>query len=142
MVGYQSIPVWHPSRGMDEYYKMCEEYSYVSLGGIVSAQKGSKKYKTYKSLFPYMIQEAHRRGAKIHGLGFTALGMLKDCHFDSVDSTAWTTGNRYGYLYYFDGKTMQKKDVPKGHRIGKVKEAALNNYCEWIKFQKWADTHL
>lgn len=138
LTGRQSIPVWHLSRGMDEYKRMCDEYGYVAIGGIVSGEITKDKYK----YFPALIQEAHKRGAKVHGLGFTNLSFLPSIHFDSVDSTAWTTGNRFGFLYFFDGKTMQKKDAPKNHRIGDSRSAALNNYTEWIKFQKWALTHL
>ena len=132
------IPVWHVSRGLNEYRKMCDEYDYVAIGGIVSKEITPDKYHA----LPPLIAEAHKRNTKVHGLGFTALKWLPKCHFDSVDSTAWTTGNRFGYLYYFDGKTMQKKDAPKGNRIGDSKAAALNNYLEWIKFQKYAETHL
>lgn len=134
----QCIPVWHVSRGIEDFRRMCDEYSYVAVGGIVSKEIKPDKY----SALPSLISEAHKRGAKIHGLGFTALEWLKKCHFDSVDSTAWTTGNRFGYLYYFDGKTMRKKDVPKGHRLGDSRKVALNNYTEWIKFQKYAEGHL
>lgn len=138
LTGRPSIPVWHISRGIGDFRRMCDEYSYVAVGGIVSKEIKPDKYPA----LPPLISEAHKRGAKIHGLGFTAFDWLGKCHFDSVDSTAWTTGNRFGYLYYFDGKTMKKKDVPKGHRLGDSRKAALNNYCEWIKFQKYAEGHL
>lgn len=132
------IPVWHLSRGLDEYKRMCDEYGYVAIGGIVSGEIRKEKY----GAFPALIGEAHKRGAKVHGLGFTALDWLKTCHFDSVDSTAWTTGNRFGFLYYFDGKTMRKKDAPAGHRIGASREAALNNFTEWLKYQQYAEKYL
>lgn len=135
--GKKSIPVWHPIRGKENFLEMCEEYDYVALGGIVG-----KKWRGMEHIMPWFITEAHKRKAKIHGLGFTQLRLLPTHHFDSVDSTAWTTGNRFGYLYYFDGRTMQKKDAPKNFRIGDSRAAALHNYTEWIKFQKWADTHL
>ena len=138
LTGIPCIPVWHLSRGLDEYKRMCDEYDYVAIGGIVSGEIKKDKY----SAFPALISEAHRRGAKVHGLGFTALDWLKVCHFDSVDSTAWTTGNRFGFVYWFDGKTMRKKDAPKGHRLGDSRKVALNNYTEWIKFQKYADKYL
>lgn len=89
-----------------------------------------------------MIDEAHKRGAKVHGLGFTALDWLPKCHFDSVDSTSWTTGNRFGFIYKFDGKTMKKIDAPNGKRLSDSRTVAFINYCEWIKFQKYADAHL
>lgn len=136
--GRQCIPVWHKSRGYSEWLRMAEEYPYIAIGGIVSKEIRQEQYKA----FPKMIDDAHKRGAKVHGLGFTALSYLKQIHFDSVDSTAWTTGNRFGYLYYFDGRTMKKQDAPKGHRIGDPRRAALINYTEWIKFQKYAETHL
>lgn len=132
------IPVWHLSRGLDEFKRMCDEYDYVAIGGIVSGEIKSKNY----GALPALISEAHKRKAKIHGLGFTALDWLPKCHFDSVDSTAWTTGNRFGFCYYFDGKTMKKKDAPKGHRLADSRKVALINYTEWIKFQKYAETNL
>lgn len=133
----QSIPVWHSTRGKSEFIKSCEEYPYVALGGIVGGEWNSKA----EQLIPWFIEEAHKHGAKIHGLGYTKLSQLRKFHFDSVDSTAWTAGNRFGYIYHFDGKTMQKFQVPQGKRIGNPRKAALVNYIEWIKFQKYAETH-
>ena len=89
-----------------------------------------------------MIAEAHRRGAKIHGLGFTSLDWLPKCHFDSVDSTAWTAGNRFGYVYKFNGKKMTRIDRPDNKKLGDLRAVALNNYTEWIKFQKYAEASL
>lgn len=138
ITGRQAIPVWHAGRGYQEFERLCDEYPYVAVGGIVSKEIRPEHYK----IFPKLIREAHKRGAKVHGLGFTRLSDLGEYHFDSVDSTAWTTGNRFGYIYYFDGKTIKKKDAPEGMRISSPREAALINYCEWIKFQKYAETHL
>jgi hypothetical protein len=36
---------------------------------------------------------------------------------------------------------MVKIDAPKGKRL-KAVDAALNNYTEWMKFQKWAEKNL
>lgn len=134
----QCIPVWHKSRGIEEFKRMCDEYGYISIGGIVAKEIKPDQYKA----FPSMIKEAHKRGCKIHGLGFTNLSLLPKIHFDSVDSTAWTTGNRFGFVYRFNGKTMVKHDVPKGKRLGDSRKVALINYTEWIKFQKYAETNL
>lgn len=137
-----SIPVWHRSRGKDEFVRHSQEYPYVALGGLVDGAKKGEYARNLWKYFPWFINTAHRNNAKIHALGFTSLDGIRQYHFDSVDSTAWTTGNRFGYLYYFDGKTMQKIDVPKNHRLGDSRKAALHNYTEWIKFQKYAETHL
>lgn len=132
------IPVWHKSRGIDEYKRMCDEYDYVAIGGIVAKEIKPEQY----GAFPMLIAEAHRRKAKIHGLGFTSLEWLPKCRFDSVDSTAWTTGNRFGFIYQFNGKTMVKHDCPKGKRLADSKRVAEINYLEWIKFQKYAEKNL
>lgn len=132
------IPVWHKSRGIEDFKNMCDEYNYVAIGGIVAKEIKPEQY----GAFPMMISEAHKRKAKIHGLGFTSLDWLPKCHFDSVDSTAWTTGNRFGFVYQFNGKTMIKHDVPKGKRLADSRKVALINYTEWIKFQKYAERNL
>ncbi len=132
------IPVWHKSRGIKEYIRTCKEYDYVAIGGIVAREIKPKQY----GAFPSMIKIAHENGAKVHGLGFTNLALLSKIHFDSVDSTSWTTGNRFGYLYKFNGKTVEQVHAPKGMRIKESRKAAFINYCEWIKFQKYADRNL
>ena len=136
--GKRCIPVWHKSRGVQEFKRMCDEYDYVAIGGIVSKEIRPEHYK----ILPNMINEAHSRKAKIHGLGFTSLKWLKVCKFDSVDSTAWTTGNRFGFVYKFNGRTMTKIDCPKGKRLADSRKVALINYIEWLKFQKYAEENL
>lgn len=135
-VGRSPIPVWHKSRGMKDFIEMCKRYKYVAIGGYVSGEftKGEVEK------FPLLIKEAHSHGAKIHGLGFTQLKYLPRFHFDSVDSTAWVSGNRFGAVYKFNGKTMVKYNKPTGMRV-KNKEVAINNFVEWVKFQEYAKTH-
>ena len=141
LVGWQSIPVWHTPRGTKEFERSAAEYPYVAIGGLVGTGK-SEYARKYWGYFPWFIDTAHKNGAKIHALGFTSEEGIKRFHFDSVDSTVWTTGNRFGYLYRFNGNGMVKIKAPKNHRINDAKKAALNNFNEWWKFQKWADTHL
>ena len=137
------IPVWHISRGKEYFLRMCKEYPYVSLGGIVGAKKGSALYKQYQKAFPWFIDQAHKNGCKIHGLGYTSIDGLKRHHFDSVDSTAWLYGNRGGYLFKFDstrGK-MEQVPAPEGFRL-KARKVAMWNFNEWIKFQVYAGKYL
>lgn len=138
LTGRKCIPVWHKSRGKDEYLKMCSEYDYVALGGIVTKEIKQTDYKH----FPYFINEAHKRGAKIHGLGFTNLQGLTKYKFDSVDSTAWVSGNRFGSIYVFDGKTMVKHDKKPGQQLASARQVALHNFNEWKKFQQYAEVKL
>lgn len=140
LTGKRCIPVWHKSRGIDEYYRMCDEYNYAAIGGIVTGEITKKQY----SAFSVLLREAHKRKCKIHGLGFTNVTLLPIYHFDSVDSTRWNCA-RYGRLEYFDKNTMRTIDRRKeGKRIVGQNEADIIGITltEWIKYQKYALTHL
>lgn len=134
LTGKQPIPVWHKSRGYADYLRTCDEYGYIAIGGIAIKDIKPEQYKA----FPRMISDAHKRGCKVHGLGFTQLKLLPKIHFDSVDSSSWTTGNRFGYVYHFDGRTMQKVSAPPGKRLRDSQAVALENFTEWVKYQKYA----
>lgn len=140
--GKQPIPVWHQNRGKEEFVNMCKEYSYVAIGGLVGAggQQGEYNRKYWK-YFSWFIETAHSYGAKIHALGFTATSALKKYHFDSVDSSAWTTGNRYGGIYKFTGNNIVRMNVPPGKKMI-TSAVAIHNYCEWVKYANYAITHL
>ena len=140
--GRQSIPVWHFPRGKEEWLRMCEEHDYVAIGGLVQI-KGSAEYaEKYRRYFPWFIKTAHERGAKVHALGFTALKALEKYHFDSVDSSSWSIGNRYGVVYKFDGSTIVTLKKKAGTRITDHQKLSLHNFNEWVKFSKYAEVHL
>lgn len=139
LTGKKPIPVWHKNRGKEYFIKMCENYPYVALGGIVTKEIPRQKY---EKGFPWFIKTAHDHKCKIHGLGYTTVANLKKYHFDSVDSTAWLYGNRGGYLYKFNPRTGLLEQLGKeGCRL-KSREGAVNNFNEWVKFGKYAEIHL
>lgn len=125
----KSIPVWHKSRGKDYWLKMVREYNYVAIGGIVTREIKPSEYK----YFHWLLAEAKKQNCKVHGLGFTNLKGLEEYDFYSVDSTSWLSGNRFGSIYKFNGKTLLKFDKPVGMRV-KTNETAQNNFYEWVKF--------
>lgn len=132
----QCIPVWHKSRGLDYWKKMCKDYSYVAIGGLVTKEIESKDY----PIFNVLLKIAKQEKCRVHGLGFTNMEGLKKYPFYSVDSTAWLYGNRGGFLYQFSGNGINKVH-PKGMRlIGKP--AAVHNFTEWLKFANYAESNL
>lgn len=137
LTGKKSIPVWHVSRGHDYWLKMIKEYDYVSIGGIVTKEIRPKYY----PIFSQLIREAHAENCKVHALGFTNLKGLTKYKFDSVDSTSWLSGNRFGAIYEFNGKTLIKHDKKPGQRV-KSRETAVNNFIEWVKFCEYAEKYL
>lgn len=135
--GRASIPVWHIGRGLDSYLRMCEEYDYIAVGGVANGELSKKQYK----YFPWFIDEAHKRGARVHCLGLTAMPLLQKYHFDSVDSTTWIGGRRFGILYHFNGRRIVTMRDP-SKRIAGKDEADRLNLREWIKFQHYAEDNL
>ena len=132
--GKRSIPVWHKSRGLDNWKQIVKEYDYVAIGGIVSGEirRAERKF------FNPMCDIAHANNTRVHGLGVSPSGRdgLLSYRFDSVDSTNWTMGNRAGHIVYFDGKTIQKQPKPDGTKM-KAREAAKHNFREWVKYQRY-----
>jgi len=135
--GSQSIPVWHKSRGKDYFIGMCKDYGYIAIGGIVSGEIKKKDYPFLR----WFIDKAHDLDTKIHGLGFTSMKNLLKYRFDSVDSTGWISGNFSGRVFKFNGKTIDAYPIPDGTRL-KTRKVAVNNFNEWVKFQRYAKVHL
>jgi len=135
--GKKCIPVWHRERGWEYFKKMCDEYEYVAIGGIAKNPDGKK----IEKLFPKIIKYAHDHDCKIHGLGYTSTNKLPIYHFDSVDSTNWKSGGRFGSLQKFNGKNIITYSY-KDKRAKNYKQIDIHNLREWIKYQDYAERYL
>lgn len=124
------IPVWHLSRGIEEFHKMCQEYNYVAIGGMAAKEITDKK------LILDLCKIAHNYGCLVHGLGYMSLKDLNDevCPFDTIDGTSWQAHIR-GQEYYLENNKILKTKVNKYW-----KEVANTNYETWKKYGEWYDT--
>lgn len=138
--GKKCIPVWHRSRGKEYFINLCKEYDYIAIGGIATKEIKSSEYKYLK----WFIDTAHSYNCKIHGLGFTNLKGLYIYNFDSVDSTSWVSGGKFGSLYQFTGREIKQVQTGSRRRRGDISTEPINrhNYYEWVKFQNYADKYL
>lgn len=125
--GRRCIPVWHLSRGRDEWLRLCDEYDYVALGGLAA-----KEFRDQERYIPWFTRTAHERGCRVHGLGYTKLRHLQHMGFDSVDSTAWLSGSRGGFVFVRDGFRMGHVGPPPGRRID-PSVAACHNFMQWVE---------
>ena len=124
------IPVWHLNRGKKDWEETCEKYDRVAIGGLATKQR--------KQLEPHirsLTKIADKYGARVHGLGYTNLENLKNTGFDSVDSTAWLHGNRGGFLYSWDGRTMHKRKSASNQRL-KARDSARHNFIQWVEMSE------
>lgn len=113
--GKRPIVVFHKERGKEYFLDMCKNYPYVAIGGIAGRGNQRREYLPY---FRWFIDKAHEHGAKIHGLGFTDFAHIRDLPFDSVDSTSWLCGGRYGNMYEIrDGIPRQRTLRKAGYKV-------------------------
>jgi hypothetical protein len=90
------MPVWHPSRGTAGWkeYLADPRFKFVGLGGGTAQQ--SVGYQRQ------MVMAAHRAGKRVHGFAMTKVQtVLKEVPYDTVDSTSWVMGQKFGTLYVF-----------------------------------------
>lgn len=135
--GKKCIPVWHKSRGLKDFIETTKNYDYVAIGGIVTKEIPRGQWKFMCEL----IDIAHKNNCKIHGLGFTTTKELKNYKFDSVDSTSWINGTRFGVLHIFKNNYIEALSF-KNKRVKYRKRIDEHNINEWIKFVDFADNNL
>ncbi|EMB9406757.1 TPA: hypothetical protein I1496_001768 [Staphylococcus pseudintermedius] len=134
LTGKKCIPVFHKSRGKEYWFKMIQEYDYVALGGI--AIKDFKK--SEHKLFKWFIDTAHKANTKIHGLGYTNDSITKRNNFDSVDSTSWLGGSRFGNLDMYDPVKKKLIKYPRPANTKTVKGFYKHaDYLQCIEWVKW-----
>ena len=123
------IPVWHKSRGIKEFKNLCKKYDYVSIGGIATKEITSGEYFLLNSFCDY----AHSQNCKIHGLGFTPCD-LSNYRFDSVDSTSWIYGGKFGKRNIFsNGKMSTTYPNERLHYL----EHDKYNLKQWLLYQEF-----
>lgn len=133
----QCIPVFHRCRGIREWRNMCEKYGYVAIGasGITDECKWVKNDK----ILIQLIDIAHKKNTKVHGLGYTRLTNINDTTipFDSVDSTSALSGGRFATLYIFKNGELTSQSI-KGRSKG-YKILNTHNVKEWVKMCNFKD---
>ena len=92
VAGDKLIPVWHvvsddPTKQFPKFRALVEDYSYVAVG---SSSGALHRY------LRYICDAAHARGVLVHGLGTSKVDVLGRTPFDTVDSTTWLSGGKFG----------------------------------------------
>lgn len=132
------IPVWHKSRGIDYWKKMCDEYEYIAVGGFAIKDIKSKEYRLIKKMVDY----AYYKGVKVHGLGFTKTRILENenWRFYSVDSSSWLSAVSRGQkMQIFKNGYMQNVNNEKRKIKAIIAKMVEFNFLEWCKYQKYMD---
>lgn len=113
--GLNLCPVWHPGRGAAEWTAYCRDprFRHLALGaGHYSRYSGSGRVRR-------MVMEAHNWNKTVHGLGMTGVNTaLRVIPYDTVDSTSWLMGQKFGTLFVFQNNKFRLigKDGSMGKR--------------------------
>lgn len=102
--GIQVCYVWHVIKGIEEWDRMCQKYSYIGF----SYQEKSFSEQEVNRFF----SSARKYGTRIHGFACSGSDALLKFPFYTSDSSTWLIGTQYGEINYFDGRKMMrlKKD--------------------------------
>jgi len=116
------IPVWHKNRGIEDFKKMCADYS----GGIV-AITGFKNEDIKDEQYLMFLKYAKQNGCRVHCLGMTRKKILDSVPFDYVDSSSWKQQAIFGRV----GGQKVSKEFSKTQR----RKVIFASYIEGMKMQ-------
>lgn len=123
-VSNKIIPVWHKNRGIDEFKKMCQDYS-----GKVIAITGFKNEDIKDEQYLMFLKYAKKYNCKVHCLGMTRKKVLDKVPFDFVDSSSWKQNAIYGRIANL-GKVS--KEYSKNNAL----KIMIENYKQAMKMQE------
>ena len=123
MLEVKEILLWHKNRDIDDFKKMCSDYS-----GKIIAITGFKNEDIRDEQYLMFLKYAHRHGCKVHCLGMTRKAVLDAVPFDYVDSSSWRQDTRLG-----------KDDTTGKHmaRCSDYSQLGARNYLLYMKKQKY-----
>jgi len=99
------VPVVHDYTGKytDEVGEFIKNYDIISLG--------SSPFKGDKDVVNGIVYRIKDAGKKIHLLGVSSYGRIKDLPIDYNDSSNWAQAQKFGYIYYWNSKTPNNPEV-------------------------------
>lgn len=112
--GLSPLPVVHGGTDWAWLEHYAERYRYIGLGGLARKDIPATQY------MPWVIECFRRAGpdVRFHGFGVTDWRAMSALPWESVDSTTWKAGHRFGRLVVFSrGKLVQiEKHLIPNHR--------------------------
>ena len=117
------IPVWHNSRGINDYLEMCKKYA-----GKTVAISGFRRMDIQDSQYIMFLKEAKKHNCKLHCLGMTRKKILDTVPFDYTDSSTWVQEGIYGMI---KNQGRVTKEFSRAHR----EVVQLENYKAGVRMQ-------
>lgn len=114
--GLKPMPVQTIGAPMEQVSEMVAINDHICVAGGIDNPVNWMQGR-YNKVF-----EASGNKARIHGLGFVKWPAMWQCHLNSVDSSSWMAGQRWGHVFLFSpnkGLTrgMSLKDIILGKKL-------------------------
>lgn len=105
------IFVWHIEEGIDGLRALVDRYPYIALSipelRIIAGKTDASLAAMVNNLLAVIRSEPKGQTVRVHLLGCTQLSLMRNPYYDSVDSTAWEGGVRWGRVpKYHKGKIV------------------------------------
>lgn len=120
--GLRVLPVFHVGTPWHHLERLCADYRYVALGGMVPHAKNRN------GLMRWLVRcfkIAADHGTVFHGFGQTRDTTLAALPFYSVDSSTWTVGAQFGRVALWDDRRHRIVNVEAGNPVQARQHAAL-----------------
>lgn len=109
--GYDVMPVFTRGESLERLEELYKHTDYIMFGGIVIGGKNKNYAKWFLE---------RNKGRKCHWLGFVKMDFIKKYKPESVDSSSWSSGARFGHVQLYAGggnlvtfnKKMFTKKIP------------------------------
>jgi hypothetical protein len=101
------IPIWHPSRGKEEWAKLCKTCEYIGLG--------TPWRQLPIDIITHLCVYAYKRDVMVHGFGCSQMNIMENAPLFSVDSTSYLAGMQFGKVFsgdpFGDAKAFYYKEA-------------------------------
>lgn len=95
------VPVWHDDRGMSALDALLADARYPHVGFSYDAEFS-------RGEVAKLIGKAHAWNKTVHGYAESSLDNLRWLKFDTVSSTKWLCGQKYGDALIFEGGHVRR----------------------------------
>jgi hypothetical protein len=117
------VPVWHLARGKAALDALIADprFPHIAFGrdGLDFKGEGGA-----------LINKVHAWNKTAHGFGQSAIDSLKMVKFDTVSSTTWLVGQRFGDAFIFEGGHLRR--LYASSKRGKAERKKFRRYFERI----------
>lgn len=117
--GVNPLPTFHygePIEILDRF----KEFPYIAIGGISKLRSIAGGDRWLDNVWKHLTDKQGNIMTKVHGFGVTSFTIMMDFPWESVDSTSWLVGGKYGQILLPDStsRMMIADDSPYKKKFG------------------------